>query len=170
MKRAQHRPHSRGFTLIEVIVSLAVLSIASVFILQLFVTAAQLNDNARDTDQANALITTALEDFIACADPRSFATDAMPHRLSTPEDAHMAGYFDEHWQPCAPEAAAFRVLGTLQLQAAGPSVPLSLSGDGLVAGALYSLSVQVIPAGKDTPLLHSQSSVYFPAAHAQVSQ
>jgi len=50
-----------GFTLVEVIISIAILSIASVVALQLFMTSQNLNTKSRQTDIASILSTNMIE-------------------------------------------------------------------------------------------------------------
>lgn len=52
MKRKLYNDHS-GFTLIEVILSIAILSIVSVVVLRLFVTSHELNESSRHADLAS---------------------------------------------------------------------------------------------------------------------
>ncbi len=54
---------NRGFTLIEVVVAFAVLAIISGTLLQIFVTATQVNQNAFEIDKASAIAVEAIERF-----------------------------------------------------------------------------------------------------------
>lgn len=55
----------QGFTLVEVVVAFAVLAIISGTLLQIFVTATMVNQNAYEIDKANALAIEAIEKFKA---------------------------------------------------------------------------------------------------------
>ena len=52
---------SQGFTLVEVIISIAILSVTSVVALQLFITAQNLNAHSRHSDIASVLATNTIE-------------------------------------------------------------------------------------------------------------
>ena len=55
--------NTRGFTLLEVVVSITVLALTSVFILQMFVVSDNVNKKARDIDNANMVCMAAVESF-----------------------------------------------------------------------------------------------------------
>ena len=75
--------NKKGFTLLEVIISVAVISIISVYILQMFVAANRVNKKAYETDQANMLCMGALENFKAS---------------EIPPDGYEA-FYDGDWRP-----------------------------------------------------------------------
>lgn len=58
-----HLKSSQGFTLVEVIISIAILSVCSVVALQLFVTAQNLNTTSRHSDIASVLATNTIENI-----------------------------------------------------------------------------------------------------------
>jgi len=58
---------TRGFTLLEVIISITVVSIISVFILEMFVVSNRVNKKANDLDNASVACTNAVEGFKAGA-------------------------------------------------------------------------------------------------------
>lgn len=53
----------KGFSLLEAVISIGVLSLISVFILQMFISAANLNTRAKDSDTAASKAITAIENF-----------------------------------------------------------------------------------------------------------
>ncbi|NDL66172.1 type IV pilus modification PilV family protein [Anaerotalea alkaliphila] len=65
-----------GFTLVEVVVSIAVLSLLSVFFLQLFLKAQEVNGRARELDQATVLASGLLESAKAAG---RMAPEDLPH-------------------------------------------------------------------------------------------
>lgn len=116
MKKGQN-----GFTLIEVIVSFAVLAIVSGAILQMFVVSTNVNRRAYDVDKANAIAVKVQEAFKQ--DPSSIkVTDegAVPELIGAFLDGStISASFDKDWNPVsfgAPEAlytlTAARTLGS----------------------------------------------------------
>lgn len=61
------RKNKKGFTLVEVIISIAALGIICAVLLRLFVLSSHTNDAAKDTQQAELLATSVIES-ISCAD------------------------------------------------------------------------------------------------------
>jgi len=61
--------NNRGFTLLEVILAVAVVSIISVFILQMFVVSNRVNKKAFEIDNANLVCMGAIESFKGGAAP-----------------------------------------------------------------------------------------------------
>lgn len=59
---------SDGFTLVEVIISIALLSVASVVALQLFITSQDMNNDSRHADIASVQATNIIEELRACDD------------------------------------------------------------------------------------------------------
>lgn len=170
MKKICKRKNSEGFTLIEAIISLAVLSIASVFILQMFVTAAQLNSNARDIDRADALVSSVMEGFYTMNDPREYAESSVfPYSAEVDGELRMQIYYDGDWQRCPREDAVFVMHCVIRLEEEGPIVPVGVQTDVTTQGGLYSLTGQMLPMDGDTPLVTNTTCVYFPALTGEVT-
>ncbi len=74
-----HRQKNKGFTLIEVIISIIILSVVSAVLLRLFMTADHLNVTANDKSIASVLASNSIEDFSADTDDYNL-------------------YFDKDWQ------------------------------------------------------------------------
>lgn len=87
---------NQGFTLIEVILSIAFLSLVSVVILQLFITSQNINSDAQMKDMASFVATNAIEETKA-------SRDLVEGQVTT--------YFDEAWQPVdGKEASTYTML------------------------------------------------------------
>ena len=90
---------NKGFTLIEVILSIAFLSVVSVVILQLFITSQNINASAQIKDMASLMATNAIEEIKAS---------------KTLEAGEQHTYFDESWQPVTTLAqSAYALLVTV---------------------------------------------------------
>lgn len=163
------RRRSQGFTLVEVIISIAVLSIVSVFILQMFVTSAQLNANARDIDKVNMWTSTLMESFHIQRDPMAFdKDDVFSYVASALEEEQLVitCYFDGDWMPVQQDdERTFMLRAVVTHEEDGPSTRTSLQSDALsVHGALYSLQVEFYhldAGGHDVRLSATNSTNYF---------
>ena len=82
-----------GFTLLEVIISVAVLALVSVFILQMFVVSDRVNKKAKNIDQANMICMDAIERF----------KNAAPRAIN----GHTEVYYDSGWNIADTAEAAF---------------------------------------------------------------
>lgn len=78
----------RGFTLIEIIFSIAMLSIVSAVLLNLFISAQQLNAQAQNTSHATRIAANAIE-------------------LYQNDVADYTSYYDKNWQLCQQAEAVF---------------------------------------------------------------
>lgn len=167
MKKKKQR--SGGFTLVEVIISIGVLSIASVFILQMFVTSAQLNANARDIDKVNMWTSTLMESFHLEKDPMDFPDNDVftyPIVESGDEKTVIAQFFDEDWKAIqGEEGSSFRMVATITHDEDGPSVATALEeGAPRVHGALYSIALEFYSrdsSGRDILLGSTGNTNYF---------
>lgn len=64
----------KGFTILEMIISVAVLSIISVFVLQLFISARNMSDKARHLDWSIQMSKTLMESIKSCEKPEDLYT------------------------------------------------------------------------------------------------
>lgn len=166
---AKQLKDKKGFTLVEVIISIAVLSIASVFILQMFVTSAQLNANARDIDKVNMWTSTLMETFHMTADPMAFdQADVFtsPEVTRIGEELTITCFFDKNWQPIAgSEGAEFALIAWVSHEEDGPSTATGFGVNApTVHGALYTLEVtaqHLNVGGRDVQLGHTVNTNYF---------
>lgn len=93
---------NKGFTLVEVVVSFAVLAIISGTLLQIFVTSGIVNQRTYELDKANALATQLLERFKAMpsdADVITYPELNGATRSSDLAGIHYEQYLDRTWQP-----------------------------------------------------------------------
>jgi len=86
---------TRGFTLLEVVVSITVLALTSVFILQMFVVSDNVNKKARAIDNANMVCMAAVE---------SFKNGSHPHSTFK-ENGEF--YYNNNWEPTDAGDAAY---------------------------------------------------------------
>lgn len=84
----------RGFTLIEIIFSIAMLSIVSAVLLNLFISAQHINEQAKNTSHATRLAANAIESYQA--DITDYIT-----------------YYDQNWQVCQRANATFYLTMTV---------------------------------------------------------
>ncbi len=93
-----------GFTLIEIIMSILILAIVSIFVLQMFIKADILKQKTIDKDFALNTAQSALEHFRnAGSNPNSLIADfeTSPKLLNYIDDNNyeLECYFDKNWQP-----------------------------------------------------------------------
>lgn len=163
------KKRGEGFTLVEVIISIGVLSIASVFILQMFVTSAQLNANARDIDKVNMWTSTLMETFHLEDDPAAFADNPVfthPIVQAGGEATTIICRFDKDWQPVeGEEGAKFRMTAVVTHEEDGPETATGLAeGSPTVRGALYTIAVEfhsLDAGGRDVLLGSTSNTNYF---------
>lgn len=128
----------KGFTLIEAVLSLAVLALTSVFILQFFVSADRLNDRASALDQANVLCITALEHFKGAGSVQGMQqADPYRHAQQTRSGAEtmLTLFYDADFVPCDASSQVYE----LQLH----FVPLARQGTGGETCMLTQLTATV---------------------------
>lgn len=107
---------NHGFSLIEVIIAVAMLAFISVYVLQVLVTSSRLNAKTEDLDnsvyQSNQLI----QLFDATGSPDAFLQHErlQPLELLETDEAIQAIlYYNDSWQPVSPEEnqdAAYRMM------------------------------------------------------------
>ena len=147
-----------GFTLLEVVISIAVLSILSVFILQLFISSANANVKAQNMDIATSKAMTMVDRFgtletvtkesMAAAYP-GFAVE------KTSGGFALVMYYDREWSETAAPATekeikdfrGFRVNMTVTREA----------GDTSRAGALYGVAVSIVDTSGKVSMLEKDS-------------
>lgn len=92
-----------GFTLVEVILSIALLSIASVVVLELFMTSQNLNTTSRQTDIASVVCTNTLE-LLRHHDGLAEAETSLDLE-SAPDGYHRTTPLDEAFSPVPTDAS-----------------------------------------------------------------
>lgn len=90
--------NNKGFTLVEVIISIAVLSIISVIFLQLFVKAKEIDDSTYQLDRSVMITNSAIEQIKALADLTTIeSAEYFNHYIvsRTTEGLSLVSYFDD---------------------------------------------------------------------------
>ncbi len=129
-----------GFTLAELVMSIAVLALAGVFLAQVFLSADRMATKASDLDHAVSLCTTVAEEWKAGAvSPGDLAEFAGGQTVANAHGGYDgSGWLDAGMKPCAPADARFtyavHVVWDVDLYRF--TVTVSYKGD---AKALYSL-------------------------------
>lgn len=94
---------NKGFTLVEVIISIAILSVVSVVALQLFLTSQKLNSNSRHADIASVLATNYIE-LIKLYDTTETLTHDLDRLSATDHGFNNTTYTDQAFE-YLPDAA-----------------------------------------------------------------
>ncbi|MDR1615551.1 MAG: prepilin-type N-terminal cleavage/methylation domain-containing protein [Syntrophomonadaceae bacterium] len=115
-----------GFTLVEIIMSIGILAVVSIFVMQMYIKAASLKDMVFDKDYALAAAQTALESYKANGPELSDLLEAnfVYKEYARLIPAGAAGndalkcFFDEQWSPVSSETLKGYTL-TLEITPAG---------------------------------------------------
>jgi len=150
----------KGFSLLEVILAISALALTSMFILQMFMVASELNGRAKDTDAAMAQAIAsieALKSYNSLDGYLSFVNgDGSGGSYGTTTDSEgkmiFCRYFDEKWQPVDEDSAERRFFMELTLQEAKNDI---VGQDGM----LYAVSVHI--SGDKHTLADIQTMKYF---------
>jgi len=95
---------SQGFTLVEVIISIAILSVSSVVALQLFITAQNLNTFSRHSDIASVLATNTIEEIKSYDDLASLFSKTSSYE-SVDDGYRQIIYLDVNFQVSDPTSS-----------------------------------------------------------------
>ncbi len=132
---------SRGFTLAELIMAIALLSLFSVFIVQLFYKADTLARKARNLDQAVAVASNLADQWRMDIDDNIAASLLeLKHNPAVGKTATID--LDSHFQPCTPDQVVFQAVLTVQNENTSMK---SISGAAPIAGLWY-LNIVIIKA------------------------
>ncbi len=144
----------KGFTLIEVIISIAALSLISVFILQMFIISSRLSRDADDIDNA-ALAAQSVCEMLRLPDTAAVVATDVNYSKAVLEKkdtgTSLVMYYDAAWISCEPGAnARYRVQATKNLRASptdmiATSLPVSLDSTSAqaVTGQIYDINVRL---------------------------
>lgn len=145
---------NKGFSLLEVVISVAALSFISLFVLEMFIVSANLNNRAKDTDIALAEAITAIESFKALTDPEKI--------FATADGTFMSiQYYDKAWDILGSDLTD----GARYCLKISANVCTDSSED---AGALYEVAAEVTDIIKDDnprTLASLLTKKYFPNNH-----
>lgn len=135
------KPQSRGFSLIEMILSIACIALSATIILQLFLVAAYRNERGRSTDAALTYAQTALETFKGTENPTDIIEMEEFGDLSWSETDE--AYQAEMVTPLDREDAALRVSATLSPDSEARDVPLDFAGGDVLRSQVFRLGIRV---------------------------
>ncbi len=160
-----------GFSLVEVILSIAVLALLSGFILQFFITSSRLNERSSQVDQATVLAASAVENFKAQETPALAAEGELAQATVTAGSGgwEATQYYDQDWRPLAPGAGGetFRLCATVTPVAEGKALTVSSDGSGeaRAQSGLYRIEVRVetLQPGEGSGVLANPELIAFTA-------
>lgn len=112
----------RGFSLVELILSIAALSVLAGFILQMFLTAAQVNVRAEEYDQATLLCEREIE-------------TALAYNAFDP----LAIYLDKYWDETDAEVATYKLTFQSYRKGEGLETPRLLAEGSVTPSALTEM-------------------------------
>lgn len=136
---------SDGFTLVEVIISIAILSVASVVALQLFITSQDMNTDSRHADIASVQATNFIENIRAYDSTHAMLTNT--HGMeATASGFHSELYYDRSFDAVASPSEGVYLL----------SCDLTLGQQGL-----YDLHTSVKVIETDKELVFYTTKHYF---------
>ena len=154
-------PDEQGFSVLEAIISIAVLAMISGFVLQMYIVSSRVNQRAQDMDSANAVAVSAVESLKAQPSLDNFAEWPVLSGsiMQTGGEGLFSAvkYFDDEWkQVSADDSAAF------VLRLSVPSVAESTVPAGGV-GALVGIRAEVLRLEEDgeVSLTEIETSKYF---------
>lgn len=151
-----------GFTLVEVIISVAVLCIVCVVILQLFVAADGLNQDNVNADTAHVLALNKMEELKLLSKPMDIGLEGEPDFDGSFSSFE---YYDENWNLSVLNNETMFIVET-RLKPIGESLYLSASfgeasDNNQYISSLYEISVSVKDKNEDKVLVLLKSSKYY---------
>lgn len=119
--------NNRGFTLVEVIIAIGIIAIASVIILQLFITAKNINQKANDLDKSILASTSIIELFKSGKAPGDIKADSSMEYALIDESNNIINiymYYDDNWSlieskdinPCFTLTAVITPVSSISLE------------------------------------------------------
>lgn len=137
-----------GFTLVEVILSIALLSIASVVVLELFMTSQNLNTTSRQTDIASVVCTNTLE-LLRRHDGLTEAQTSLDLK-NVPDGYHRTTPLDEAFSLIPADASGETPPYVMDLALAATATP-----------GLFDVVVYLTRTKDDVVLVHYTTKHYF---------
>ena len=153
----------RGFTLIEVVISIFAIVLMSNFIIRMFLVSAQLNQTVHLVDQSAAFACSLVEEFKA--DPENVRVNLQNNGTQSAEDTYVL-YYSADWQPATLTTARYQLTAIWQAQPqyslAVPEVP-GQEAD-IVQGIIdFRVSVSRVERGQVTDTLVSYATKKYTA-------
>ncbi|MDR1204801.1 MAG: prepilin-type N-terminal cleavage/methylation domain-containing protein [Peptococcaceae bacterium] len=177
--------NEKGFTLVEVMISIFALTLLSGFILEMFLTASRVNQQAQDTDAGSIRAMSVIESFKQQDSPFDLERDPLLAGAfvdKSGQEMNLSLYYDAQWTPIptssaseaspeAPPGARFNMEVLVSARDAQPNrVSLAYQAGGSprgnesAEGLVYSIQIQVYQLASDsgrTPLAELDSNHYF---------
>lgn len=155
-----------GFTLLEVIISVAALALLSVFILQMFITAANLNKRSQDVETAMTRASSEIEfvkSYSSLAEYLKTGAEASEARYTAEDGGSVTVtvYYGKDWET-VPEGggALYSLVMTI-----APEAQTGEPAENAVPGKLYSVRViveEILSGEKSRTLASVSAKKYFP--------
>lgn len=109
----------KGFTLVELIMSIGIIAILSCMVLQLFITAENLNKRSSDLDASVMKSESLIESFKSCNNPMEFVNqDAMRGAVEHKDgkDVSFLLYYDDKWNLIKKDSSNTMAAFTIKLK------------------------------------------------------
>lgn len=163
-----------GFTLLEVIVSIAALSFISVFILQMFISSSNLNNRAKDSDIAMSVAISEIESLKKHSAVSGYLSEGDDIRETTENNGviTVSLYYDKAWnltknsETVSPEAKPAYCLKVDIM----PDTETPPQIEGVTSGVLYILNADVADislTGNGRRLASFRTKKYFPKGYGE---
>lgn len=137
-----------GFSLIEIIISIAAIALASSIILQLFLVASYRNDRGKRTDMSVLYVQSMLEAFKRGGKPEDVFETLLPGKWEEKQGGYRAeaNFSDDAFTSLSSGKALYHVEAVLMPKQTGHDTALPLNFDGTggnISTSIYRLSIRV---------------------------
>lgn len=152
---------NKGFTLVEMVISVAFLAVISIFLLQLFIAANNLSIKAHDLDKSVTISKQVVETFKTCKKPADIKTCELLKNAVIKEsenNINIALYYDEDWKTldkpdnATQEKAAFLVSSVIKTPGTGTAAKDKKG--------IYNIKVQVLKTKQYMLEKKKESEIY----------
>jgi len=144
MKRLIKRKN--GFTLVEMIISVAFLAVISLVLAELFISAQNCLDKAHDLDQSVHIAKKTIETFKAGENPEDFIKSESAHSSDISESGHIITvktYYDEDWQVLDPSDDMLQSKTAFTSSVEIKPVPPGTDGYEFEGKGIYTIHVKI---------------------------
>lgn len=103
------RKGQQGFSLLEIIMAVGLLSLVSLYLLQIFVTAVRLNHQAADLDESVQLSNNVIQLLDGGLEKERLESQLLFHQAVIEQEGHttrLSMSYDDDWQPISVQTAA----------------------------------------------------------------
>jgi prepilin-type N-terminal cleavage/methylation domain-containing protein len=145
--------NEKGFTLVEVLIAILALTLLSGFVLEMFLTASRVNQQAQDTDAGSTRAMSVIESFKQMDSPFDLEKDPLMAgaRMDKSDgETRLSLYYDAQWNTNAAAASLSDAVAASASDAASDAASEVPS-----PGARFIMEVRVfqaVPVGQDAPL------------------